>query len=78
MKLTRILLLFSIILEGVCLWIDCHLFYNMGIYVDEHNASWETMYGGMGWLYGEWLILFALAVLLVISLVLFLLTFRRR
>ena len=50
----------------------------MGIYVDEHNASWETMYGGMGWLYSEWLILFALAVLLVISLVLFLLTFRRR
>ena len=78
MKLTRILLLFSMILEGVCLWIDCHLFYNLGIFVDEFNTSPSVVYGGDLWLYGEWLILFALAVLLVISLVLFLLTFRRR
>ena len=49
------------------LWISANLFYNMGIYVDEHNTTPSVVYGGNFWLIMSWLRLGLLGIITVVS-----------
>lgn len=55
------------ILSFVSLVISVKLFWNLGIYVDEVNASPDVVLGGNLWLYMDWLRLGFLALICVLS-----------
>ncbi|MBB6713930.1 hypothetical protein [Clostridium gasigenes] len=55
------------ILSIICLIISIKLFWNMGIFVDEHNTSPDIISGGDFWLYMDWLRLGFTAVICVLS-----------
>lgn len=57
------------ILTTVSLIISVRLFYNMGIYVDEYGTSPDIVSGGNFWLMMDWLRLFILGTLFVVSLI---------
>lgn len=61
--------LFVFVCSAVCFLITVHQFYNMGIYADEYNTSPAVVLGGEFWLYMDWLKLFALFALTVVSAV---------
>ncbi|NKF07288.1 hypothetical protein J1C67_11895 [Clostridium gasigenes] len=51
----------------ICLIISIKLFWNMGIFVDEHNTSPDIISGGDFWLYVDWLRLGFTSVICVLS-----------
>ncbi|MCT4565259.1 MAG: hypothetical protein N4A68_13220 [Maledivibacter sp.] len=55
------------ILSGMVLLISLRLFWNMGIYVDEHNTTPSVISGSDFWLYMDWLRLVLLTVIFIIS-----------
>lgn len=58
---------FIFLISGFSLYISLKLFYNMGIYVDEHNTSPDVVCGGIFWLNMDWLCLALLAVVTFFS-----------
>lgn len=57
------------ILSGALLLISMKLFWNMGIYVDEYGVSPNIIYGGNFWSSMDFLRLFILGVLSIMSLI---------
>lgn len=55
------------VISLMSLIISVMLFWNLGIYVDEHNTSPDVVVGGEFWLYMYWLRLILLLVLIAIS-----------
>ena len=55
------------ILSVISLLISLKLFWNMGVYVDEYGTSPAVVLGGEFWLSMDWLRLFILGILAVIS-----------
>lgn len=55
------------VLSLVCLGISMKLFWNMGIYADEHGSSPILVSGGWFWLSMDWIRLGILLVLSVVS-----------
>lgn len=55
------------LLSTVSLMISVRLFYNMGIYVDEYGTSPDIVSGGNFWLMMDWLRLFTLGILSIVS-----------
>ncbi|MBU3109056.1 hypothetical protein [Clostridium gasigenes] len=55
------------ILSIICLIISIKLFWNMGIFVDEHNTSPDIISGGDFWLCMDWLRLGFTALICVLS-----------
>ncbi len=55
------------VLSVTSLVISLKLFYNMGIYVDEYGTSPDIVSGGDFWLYMDWLRLFLLAAVTLLS-----------
>lgn len=51
----------------IALLISIKLFWNMGIFVDEFNTSPDVVCGGEFWLYMDWLRLFVLAIITILS-----------
>ncbi|WP_231638382.1 hypothetical protein [Rubeoparvulum massiliense] len=51
----------------IALIISLKLFWNMGVYADEYNASLIHVSGGMFWLYMNWLRLGLLFIIFVFS-----------
>lgn len=60
-------LLSVFILSSVALVISMKLFYNLGIYVDEYNTSPDVVAGSDFWFYMNWLRLFILFLIVIIS-----------
>lgn len=51
----------------LALIISVKLFWNTGVFVDEFNTSPDVVCGGNFWLYMDWLRLFILALITVLS-----------
>ncbi|MBP3475106.1 MAG: hypothetical protein J6K48_02135 [Lachnospiraceae bacterium] len=51
----------------LALIISVKLFWNMGIFVDEFNTSPDVVCGGNFWSYMDWLRLFVLAIITIVS-----------
>ena len=49
------------------LLISLKLFWNMGIYVDEHNSTPSIVYGSNFWLYMNWLKIGVLLLVTILS-----------
>lgn len=60
---TWVIFLFS----AAALYISLRLFWNMGVYVDEHNTSPSVVCGGDFWLLMDWLRLGLLSVTTLVS-----------
>lgn len=59
--------IFVFIFGTISLVISLVLFYNMGVFVDEFNTTPSVVCGGDFWLYMDWLRLFLLAVITLLS-----------
>lgn len=55
------------VLSLICLIIETNLFYNMGIFVDEFNTSFDVVYGGSFWMIMDWLKLAFIALIVLLS-----------
>lgn len=55
------------ILSLISLLISLKLFWNLGIFVDEHNLSPDVVNGGDFWLAMDWLRMLFLLVLSIVS-----------
>lgn len=51
----------------IALLISVKLFWNMGVFVDEFNTSPDVVCGGNFWLYMDWLRLFVLIIITILS-----------
>lgn len=65
MKRTTVFLIF--LSSFLIFSISANLFYQMGIYVDEHNTTPSIVYGGDFWLMASWLRLALSGIMTVIS-----------
>lgn len=65
MKRTTVFLIF--LSSFLIFSISANLFYQMGIYVDEHNTTPSVVYGGDFWLMASWLRLALSGIMTVIS-----------
>lgn len=66
------------VLSAFSLLISLKLFWNMGIYVDEHGTSADVVNGGKFWLLMDWLRLLFLFLLCILSGAAVIRAFRRR
>ncbi len=57
----------ALVISGVCLYVQCNLFYNMGFFCDEFGTSPAVIYGGWNWVLCEWAALFLLLVLVILT-----------
>lgn len=55
------------ILSIICLIISSRLFWNMSIFIDGYNLSPSVVYGGYFWGYMNWLELFFIALISILS-----------
>lgn len=60
------------LLSLISLLISLKLFWNLGIFVDEHNLSPDIVKGGDFWLMMDWLRMLLLLVLCIVSGIVFL------
>lgn len=65
MKRTTVFLIF--LSSFLIFSISANLFYQMGIYVDEHNTTPSVVYGGDFWLMASWIRLALSGIMTVIS-----------
>lgn len=63
----KLINLIVFVLSLICLIIETHLFYNVGIFIDEFCTSPDVVYGGDFWVYMDWLKLFLLALIVLLS-----------
>ncbi|XID93467.1 hypothetical protein ACF3MZ_02725 [Paenibacillaceae bacterium WGS1546] len=63
----RTLSILVFILSFVALMISLKLFWNLGIFVDEHNMSPDRVHGGSFWLIMDWVRLLLLFLICIIS-----------
>lgn len=63
----KALFLIIFLLSAICLIISLKLFWNMGIFADMYNTSPEVVNGGGFWLLMDWVRLFFLFILCVVS-----------
>lgn len=67
LKIGRKILVTLFLLSFVSLLISLKLFWNLGIFVDEHNLSPDVVNGGDFWLMMDWLRLLLLLVLCIVT-----------
>ena len=66
----------ALILEGIFLYIQCNLFYQVGLYADDHGTSVVIIYGGWNNLLSQWATFLILLLLMVLSAILLIIAIR--
>jgi|GEM_PF-882197 len=66
----KVLIGINIIISIICLLISLKLFWNMGLFIDEHNFTSDIILGNHFWVLMDWLRLGLLALMFVFSILL--------